>query len=405
MNPNGLHRSSDLAGSNRITATKDSAPIAKLETTSIKIDFELASLHFSEPARRLYTTVKELCSYDRRFFNKEGHEETLHYLLQKLEGLGLNAEIFPENKLLGDLVIGKAKMELQTFIESLSEEYTRATEHKRKKQRLSELTIQSPATISNIRTQIGDPNGRKIILGAHYDIDWAITKGAGADDNASGVAVVIELANRMKKYKKAFEEAGICLEFALFDAEETPVSLAGSHEYYHGLNLIERCDAQLMMNFDMLGYYDAKQEQKLDADEVLTGDEDPVKIVFDRLANKFPKKEDYLIVESNQRYNALYENILAGILDEQGVKTAELNPQDLQYFDRDDKLKYHSFGLYSYSDHVSFNSLMPTLYLNDNHRSNPNLHDDDDTPDTLNYEKMAQIVDGVEKYLLTFVDK
>ncbi|MDH5372692.1 MAG: M28 family peptidase, partial [Acidimicrobiia bacterium] len=50
-----------------------------------------------------------------------------------------------------------------------------------------------------------------VIVGAHYD---AVTAGEGADDNASGVAVMLELAERMAKFKIEYD-----LVFVAFGAE------------------------------------------------------------------------------------------------------------------------------------------------------------------------------------------
>ena len=60
-----------------------------------------------------------------------------------------------------------------------------------------------------------------VIVGAHYD---ASSAGAGADDNASGVAVMLETAQRIAKYKPEYDIA-----FVAFGAEEA--GLRGSSYY------------------------------------------------------------------------------------------------------------------------------------------------------------------------------
>ena len=95
-----------------------------------------------------------------------------------------------------------------------------------------------------------DPRGagEAIVIGAHYD-HLGLVGGAlypGADDNASGTAVVVGLA-------RAFAAAGPLdrtLVFALFGAEE--VGLVGSRHYVRRPAVpIERTVA--MLNFDMVG--------------------------------------------------------------------------------------------------------------------------------------------------------
>ena len=90
--------------------------------------------------------------------------------------------------------------------------------------------------------------GEAIVIGAHYD-HLGVVGGAlypGADDNASGTAVVVGLA-------RAFAAAGPLdrtLIFALFGAEE--IGLVGSGHYVRRPAVpIERTVA--MLNFDMVG--------------------------------------------------------------------------------------------------------------------------------------------------------
>jgi hypothetical protein len=90
--------------------------------------------------------------------------------------------------------------------------------------------------------------GEAIVIGAHYD-HLGLVGGAlypGADDNASGTAVVVGLA-------RAFAAAGPLdrtLVFALFGAEE--IGLVGSGHYVRRPTVpIDRTVA--MLNFDMVG--------------------------------------------------------------------------------------------------------------------------------------------------------
>jgi hypothetical protein len=90
--------------------------------------------------------------------------------------------------------------------------------------------------------------GEAIVIGAHYD-HLGVVGGAlhpGADDNASGTAVVVGLA-------RAFAVAGPLertLIFAFFGAEE--IGLVGSGHYVHWPSMpIDRTVA--MLNFDMVG--------------------------------------------------------------------------------------------------------------------------------------------------------
>jgi len=81
-----------------------------------------------------------------------------------------------------------------------------------------------------------------VILGAHYD---AVSAGAGADDNASGVAVMLETAARIAKYQQEYD-----IVFVAFGAEE--VGLRGSDFFVDSMSAADSERAIAMINFDSL---------------------------------------------------------------------------------------------------------------------------------------------------------
>ena len=90
-----------------------------------------------------------------------------------------------------------------------------------------------------------------IIVGAHYD-HLGIKKGEiynGADDNASGVAVLIELGRELKRNQSNLKRTII---LAAFDAEE--IGLLGS-KYFSNLPNISKDNIKLMISIDMVGWF------------------------------------------------------------------------------------------------------------------------------------------------------
>ncbi|MFN6565985.1 M28 family peptidase [Dendronalium sp. ChiSLP03b] len=85
-----------------------------------------------------------------------------------------------------------------------------------------------------------------ILIGAHYD---AVPGTAGADDNATGMAVLLELARKF-----AAAPARYPLRLVAFDMEE--YGLLGSAEYAALLRQQQQ-PLRLMMSLEMLGYCDA----------------------------------------------------------------------------------------------------------------------------------------------------
>lgn len=84
-----------------------------------------------------------------------------------------------------------------------------------------------------------------ILIGAHYD---AVPGTSGADDNATGVAVLLELASKF-----AAQPAKYPLRLVAFDMEE--YGLLGSADYAALLQR-QRQPLRLMMSLEMLGYRD-----------------------------------------------------------------------------------------------------------------------------------------------------
>lgn len=85
-------------------------------------------------------------------------------------------------------------------------------------------------------------SSQEIIVGAHYD---AVDDGAGADDNASGVAVLLEVAAKLQDVQTPYT-----VRFIAFGAEE--VDLNGSRYYVDQLSDDELQNIVGMINLDSL---------------------------------------------------------------------------------------------------------------------------------------------------------
>ncbi len=83
-----------------------------------------------------------------------------------------------------------------------------------------------------------------IVIGAHYDNR---VEGFGADDNASGVGVMLEVARRM-----ADRNLPVTVKFVAFGAEENPGGLVGSNRYVKSLSAKQVARTRLMINYDSL---------------------------------------------------------------------------------------------------------------------------------------------------------
>lgn len=83
---------------------------------------------------------------------------------------------------------------------------------------------------------------KEIIVGAHYD---SVNTGEGADDNASGVAVMLQVAGQV-----VTEETPYTIRFVAFGAEE--IGIQGSQYYADQMSNEEIQNTELMINLDSL---------------------------------------------------------------------------------------------------------------------------------------------------------
>lgn len=107
-----------------------------------------------------------------------------------------------------------------------------------------------------------------IILGAHYDHLGYRIKGNdtiiynGADDNASGTSLILELGRKINENKEKFKRSIVLIAF---DSEETGLNgsdyFANSQEKYN--DIIISHNTKLMMSLDMVGFLKTSKELKI----------------------------------------------------------------------------------------------------------------------------------------------
>ncbi len=105
-------------------------------------------------------------------------------------------------------------------------------------------TFRGIATTSNVlaETPGGNPDN-VVMVGAHLD---SVDDGPGIQDNGSGSAAILEVAEQLAKVKPKNK-----VRFALWGAEES--GLVGSTYYVDNLGQDELNDIALYLNFDMIG--------------------------------------------------------------------------------------------------------------------------------------------------------
>jgi len=111
------------------------------------------------------------------------------------------------------------------------------------------LSVDAATTVRRSPNVIGEMGAagaeRVVMAGGHLD---SVREGPGLNDNGSGVAAVLEIAEELGGRRVP---AGTALRFAFWGAEE--IGLVGSRRYVERLSRAERDRIAAYINLDMVG--------------------------------------------------------------------------------------------------------------------------------------------------------
>ncbi len=205
-----------------------------------------------------------------------------------------------------------------------------------------------------------------VVIGAHYD---AVHDSPGANDNASGVAAMLEIASALAK-----EKFPRTIRFVAFTNEEPPffhTDDMGSYRYAKACK--DRGDNVVaMMSLETLGYYSDKPDTQ--------------RFPLAVLGMLYPKTGNFVAYVGNVDSYPLLVKCLSSFIG--AVKfPAELlaGPANLSGVDFSDQLSFWRVG---------YPGIMVTdtaLYRY------PHYHTNEDTPDKINYDDLARVTSGVTK--------
>jgi len=206
-----------------------------------------------------------------------------------------------------------------------------------------------------------DPDAAPYIVGAHYD---TVTGTPGADDNASAVAVMLELARRAKA-----KPPPVPLRFVAFTLEEPPTHATrhqGSRVFVKRLTEAGGRAAGAII-LEMVGLTTPRQQYPL----------------FLQWAG-YPDAGNFIAVVGNRASKPLGERVLRGMRKNPALAVESLFVWLNGWILPDTRL----------SDHAPFwGADIPALMLTDTaYFRNPNYHGPKDTADTLDYAFMAELV-------------
>jgi Zn-dependent M28 family amino/carboxypeptidase len=266
--------------------------------------------------------------------------------------------------LIGPRHLGKPQAWLAT-VRLIENEFTSAgyvVEHQA-------YTVQD-TTVANLVAEIPGSSKRQqiLIVGAHYD---TVPTTPGADDNASAVAILLELARTLRTVKPERT-----IRFVAFPCEEPP--------YFHTHDMGSQAYARHcrqqgeqiigMLCLEMLGYYtDDPHSQALPPG------------IPRWLRWCFPQRGNFLAAVGNLASWRLLWNFRCGFKRSSRFPLFTIAlPESI-----------HAIRL---SDNSSFwDQGYPALMLTDtSFLRNPHYHFASDTPETLDYERMAEVTRGLD---------
>jgi Zn-dependent M28 family amino/carboxypeptidase len=231
----------------------------------------------------------------------------------------------------------------------------------------------------NFIARFGPSTGPLLVIGAHYDSDAytprnrkpkgtiAETYTPGADDNASGVAGLLELARLLSKKPQSRS-----IELVAYTLEEDPhfgTEEMGSFRHARSLKESGR-DVQLMLSVEMIGYFSDKENSQ---DYPAAG-----------MSTLYGDRGNFIALVGNLSHFGVIRRAKALMRGVSDLPVISCNaPSNLQGIDSSDHLNYWNEGY-------------PALMVTDTaYYRNPHYHRPTDTFDKLDYRRMAKVVQGI----------
>ncbi len=222
----------------------------------------------------------------------------------------------------------------------------------------------------NLIVSFGPAKGKRYVIGAHYDVcEEEASNARGADDNASGVASLLELSRLLVKSKVTLTHR---LDLIAWTLEEPPhyatpnMGSAVHAKFLKGANI----EVGGMISLEMLGYYSDKPESQ--------------EFPFAFLKYFYPSVGNFIMVAGNIPSFGWNQKIKEAFQRYSKVPIASISaPAFIRGIQFSDHRNYGAEGFHS------------TMLTDTAFYRNHNYHQSTDTPNTLNYEKMAEIVNGL----------
>jgi hypothetical protein len=221
----------------------------------------------------------------------------------------------------------------------------------------------------NVICSFGPEAGERIIVGAHYDVHG---NQPGADDNASGVAGLLELSRLINSLKPGLNFRIDFVSYTLEENQRFKHPFARHYgSYIHAKSLTEAgIPVRAMISLEMIGYFsDLPHSQQYP-------------LFF--LRWYYPDRGNFIAVVGKWGQGSLVKKVTKLLSAQSEVPVESLTAMSL-------------LPGVSFSDHESYWKFdYPSVMITDtSFYRNKNYHKSGDTAETLDYNKMAEVIKGL----------
>ncbi len=223
----------------------------------------------------------------------------------------------------------------------------------------------------NVISSFGPLDAPRLIIGAHYDV---CGNQQGADDNASGVSAIIEIARLLKQNEISLN---FRIDLVAYTLEEPPFFrdfMMGSAVHARSLKE-ENVEVIGMISVEMIGYYSDQRGSQGYPSNLM-------KLIY-------PSKANYISLVTKFGNGSFLRKVRRGMKSQKSVPVRSVTaPETISGIDFSDHLNYWKLG---------YDGLMIT---DTSFYRNANYHEPSDIPTTLNYGKMAAVTDGIFSFVI-----
>ena len=215
----------------------------------------------------------------------------------------------------------------------------------------------------NIILSFGPETKSRVVVGAHYDTADGLS---GADDNASGVAGLIELARLLSTAKLSSR-----IELVFYPLEEPPYFRSTDMGSYIHAESLKKADKEvsLMMSLEMIGYFSDKPKSQHYPAPLLD-------LIY-------PSKGNFIAIVANLSNMMTVRKVKKSFQQASTLPVYSINaPALIPGIDFSDHRNYWAMGY-------------PAVMITDTaFARNTAYHTAKDTADRLDYQKMAQVIEA-----------